>query len=266
MLHIKPKIMAALMVCVMMMLAMGGVTLGEEASAGDARTIRLFVDGYELMFQGELTEGMTWREIPETPEADLRFCMTVRGGIDVQLFTMTLMQPMGDYAMMLEDPQGSEVPVSFEMAARPAGLTEDEKWEFTWAQADVFVLMKTLTLTASPEGEKSQEQEEPLRLVTDAFDLTYAARWRSKVRVTPDPDGSLVFNAVIDDVLYPAFTLRYDTDAGDYVIVLRNPQGRSVDISFEMANAPKELTAEQRKAFYAVQEVVNEIADTLTLR
>ena len=266
MLHIKPKIMTALMACIMIILAMGGMARGEEASGGAPVPILLQVNGYELMFQGPLTEGTIWQEIPETEDVDLRFCLPVRGEVDVPLFTMTLLQPMGDYALMLEDAQGNEVPVSFNMAPRPPGLTDEEKWAFTWSQADVFVLMETLRLTAVPDEKQPVIQEEPLHLVTDAFELTYSAQWRGRLIVELGVNGGLIFNAVIDSQLYPVFILRYGADDGNYVITLRKENKQLVDVSFDMLSAPAEFSPQARTHFYEVQEVIAEITSCITLR
>lgn len=258
--------MAALMACCMIILAMSGMAMGAEASGGAPMPIPLQVNGYELVFQGPLTEGTIWQEIPETEDVDIRFCLPVRGEVDVPLFTMTLLQPMGDYAMMLEDALGNEVPVSFHMAPRPPGLTDEEKWAFTWAQADVFVLMETLKLTAVPDEKKPAIPEAPLRVVTDAFELTYGEQWRGKLIVEPGANGSLIFNAVIDSQLYPVFILRYGAEDGNYVIALRKENGKLVDVSFDMLSAPAELSAQARTRFYEVQEVIAEITSTMALR
>ncbi|MBE5810034.1 MAG: hypothetical protein E7318_03760 [Clostridiales bacterium] len=266
MLHIKPKILAALTACSMIILAMGGMAMGEAAGNEATMTISLQVNGYELVFQGPLTEGTTWQEIPETEDVDIRFCMPVRGEVDVPLFTMILLQPMGDYAMMLEDAQGIEVPVSFHMAPRPPGLTDEEKWAFTWAQADVFVLMETLRLTAVPDEKQPSILEEPMRVVTDAFELTYSAQWRGRLSVEPGVNGSIVFNAVIDSHLYPVFILRYGADDGNYVITLRKENGQLVDVSFDMLSASAEFSPQARTHFYEIQEVIAEITSSITLR
>ena len=264
MLHMKPKLMAALLVCVMMMLAMGGMAMGEDGAAGEAETILLSVNGYELVFQGPLTEGTLWQEIPETEEPDIRFCMPVRGEVNVPLFTMTLQQPDGDYAVTLRSPRGQEVPVAFTLAERPAGLTDDEKWEFAWAQADVYTLMKTLQLTALPE--ELAAPTEPFRLVTDDYELTYDVRWTGKICIYPENSSNLVFAAVIDGKTYPVFTLRYGADDGNFRIVLRGDDGKAVDVSFDMLSAPAELAGEERMRFYEVQGIINEINSTLALR
>lgn len=262
--HMKPKLMAALLALVMLMLAMGGMAMGEEGAAGEAETIPLSVNGYDLTFQGPLTEGVIWQEIPETEEADIRFCMPVRGEVNVPLFTMTVLQQSGDYAVTLKSPKGREVPVAFTMAERPAGLTDDEKWEFTWAQADVYTLIKTLQLIALPEEEA--EEAEPFRVVTDQYELTFDARWITKVCIYPEGYDVLVFAAVIDGKTYPVFNLRYGADDGNFLIVLRGDDGKAVDVSFDMLSAPTELSAEQRMRFYEVQGIINEINSTLALR
>lgn len=266
MLHMKPKLMAALLACVMMILAMGGVAMGTDASAGETVAIQLSVNGYELVFQGPLTEGIIWQEIPETEEADLRFCMPVRDEVDVPLFIMTIGQEDGDYAMTLQSPGGRMIPVAFNLAERPTGLTDEERWAFVWAQADVYVLMETLQAVYAPEDDAYSALAEPYRLVTDTLELTYDARWGSKLCIVPEEHGTLAFNAVINGRLYPVFVLRYGADDGNFLITLQGDDGRTVDISFDMLSAPAELTGEERKRFYEVQEIISEINSTLTLR
>ena len=266
MLHMKPKLMAALLACVMMILAMGGMAMGEDASAGEAVTIPLSVNGYELSFQGPLTEKTIWQEIPETEESDIRFCIPVRGEVNVPLFTMTIRQSEGDYVMTLQSPGGRELPLAFTMAERPAGLTDEEKWAFVWAQADVYVLMETLAVLAVPEDAAPKASAEPYRLVIDNFELTYDARWGSRLCIVPDSCGNLAFNAVINGRLYPVFRLRYGADDGNFIITLQSDDGRTVDVSFDMLSAPSELEGEERTQFYEVQGIISEINSTLTLR
>lgn len=266
MLHMKPKLMAALVACVMLMLAMGGMAMGEDGSAGEAELIPLSVNGYEMVFQGPLTEGIIWQDIPETEETDIRFCMPVRGEVNLPLFTMTIHQADGDYTVMLQSPYGNTVPVAFAMAQRPAGLTDEEKWEFAWAQADVYILMETLSLIALPEEENPDIPAMPFRLVTDNFELAYDARWDGKIRIYPEGYDNLVFAAVIDGEQYPVFVLRYDADDGNFLIVLKNDDGKVVDVSFDMLTPPEELSGEERMRFYELQGIINEINSTLTLR
>lgn len=253
-----------LIACLVMILAVSSLAMGEDAA--EAEMIPLSVRGYELVFQGPLTEGIVWQEIPETEAADIRFCMPVRGEVDVPLFIMTLEQSTGDYAKVLKDAAGNEVPVGFHVAQCPPGLTDEERWAFAWAQADLFVVMESLQVTALPEEMVAAVQEEPFCIVTDAFELTYSASWRGRLAVETNGKGDLVFNAVIDRQLYPVFVLRYGHDDGNYVIILRNEQGRSADVSFDMLSAPAELEGRARDIFYEVQEILPEITASMTLR
>ena len=262
--QIQPKLLAALLMS--MMLALCGIAMGEDGTAGEAETILLNVQGYEFTFQGPLTEGVIWQEIPETEEVDIRFCMPVRGVVNVPLFTMTVQQTDGDYAMTVQSPGDQEVPLAFRLAQRPEGLTDEEKWEFTWAQADVYVLMKTLTLLACPEEEALEPIREPFRVVTDDYEFSYDTRWVGKLCIYPENSSSLAFAAVIDGQLYTVFTLRYGADDGNFLIVLRDDDGKAVDVSFDMLAAPADMNAEERMCFYEVQGIVNEIKSTLILR
>lgn len=103
-------------------------------------------------------------------------------------------------------------------------------------------------------------------VVTDAYEFSYSAQWRSRLSVEPGEKGSLVFSAVIDSRLYPVFVLRYDAEDGNYVITLRKANGQLVDVSFDMLSAPAELSGQARTCYYDVQEVIAEITTTITLR
>ncbi len=235
----------------------GGGARAEEAG------FRLQINEYQLYFAGEVSAGVSWSTLEDTPQPDMVFYLQLREDILKPIFTMTLMQEQGDYAMTLTAPDGTPVPVSFVMAERPPGLTEDEKYAFIWAQADVYVLMETLMIEqigASPGT------EEPFRIETAAFEATCSPRWKSLLYTVYEEDGSIRFLTGIGDRQYLLFTLVYNSSDGDYVITRKTPAGDSVNISFHMAAAPQELTGEERQTFYQAQAAVNEVAANLILK
>lgn len=258
--EVRPKEMSRV---VARMLSMALLVLMLAAAGGGAQAegqgTVLSIDGYRLIFYGTITEGVSWEAVKDTPQPDAVFYIPLREGADMELFTMTLQQEQGDYTMTLTAPDGSPVPVSFALADRPPGLTDDEKWVFAWAQADVFVLMETMTLTAVDDNE-------PFRVVTDAYELTYDQRWKSSIRVIPEKDGSLSFRVVIGGVRYPLFRLVYDDSAGDFVITCTNERGTRASLSFYIADVPQELDDFGRDAFKRAKTLINEVAANINLR
>ena len=237
--------------------AAGGIAKAE------AQTEWLSINEYRLYFSGEITDGIYWKAVEDTPQLDAVFYLQLREVIEVPLFTVTLHQEQGDYAITLTGPDGVPVPVSFEMADRPPGLTDEEKWTFSWAQADVYLLMETLVLA---EVGDAQGAEASFGIVTDAYELTYSARWKDQIQVAPDEDGNVTFLVTIGSRQYPLFSLVYDNSGGDYVITLSNARGTRVNLSFYMAGVPESLDAQERRTFSRAQEAVNEIAKTIVLR
>ena len=235
----------------------GGGARAEEAG------FRLQINEYQLYFAGEISAGVSWSTAEDTPQPDMVFYLQLREDILKPIFTMTLMQEQGDYAVTLTAPDGTPVPVSFDMAERPPGLTEDEKWAFSWAQADVYVLMETLVIE---QIGVSPEMEESLRIETDAFEVTCSPHWKNTLCIVQEEDGSIRFLTGIGGEQYLLFTLVYNSSDGDYVITRKTPAGDSVNISFHMAAAPQELAGEERQAFHQAQAAVNEVAANIILK
>lgn len=243
---------------VLLLLAAAGCGAGAEETGN-----WVSIDEYRLYFDGETSAGLQWRTAEDTPQPDAVFYIPLREGVEVPVFTMTLMEDQGDYATVLTDPQGNPVPVSFVLAERPSGLTEDERWNFAWAQVDVYVLMETLVLK---DVENLQARTSPMRVVTDGYELVYDARWRNQIRVVPGEDGDVDFLVVINGKCYRLFTVVYDNSAGDMVVSRMDPRGIRKNVSFYMAAAPQELSAQERKAFYSAQGLVDEVAGSILLR
>lgn len=259
--EVRPTQMSRLAAKVLMPPLLAFLILFALAGGAGAQAENISIDGYELTYSGDMTEGVGWNPLEDTPEADAVFFIRPGNGTELTLFTMTLEDDQGDYVVILTAPEGDTVPVSFEMAEKPPGLTDDEKWAFTWAQADVYVLIQTLALTAVP----ADVQEDPFRLVTDAYELSYGARWRGQVSVVPERDGSVTFLAVVGKRCLPMFTLVYG-DGGDYAFVVTGEGGRCAVLSFYISSAPPGLDDTERKIFCAAQSLLNEVADSIVLR
>lgn len=244
-----------------LLLLMLVVANGPPALATGPGNAKTSIDGYVMTFSDELTEGVAWKPLEETPQIDAVFSISPRDGVEVPLFTMTLQEEQGDHVLILTDETGTSVPVSFTLADRPAGLTDEEKWAFTWAQADAYLLMETLTLIGTPGSATG-----PISVETEQYEITLDTRWQDAVRIVQEADGSVSFLAVIGGKSFRVFRLVYDDSGGQYVITRMDEDGSRVNISFYIEAAPPGLDDQARKTFYSVQSLVNEAAENLTLR
>lgn len=252
----------AMLALLVMALVLPGGAEGEE----QAPVALISVDGYEFSCSWLLAENISWEVIPETEEADLCFTVQLREDLTRPIFTMTMLQEQGDYVKILTDEQGDIVPVGFEMAQLPENLSPQEQQDFTWAQDEVHLLLRSLELLAHPaSAEVSGEGERYVHLVSDWCEFTYPFYYDDMLLIRLEGE-KLVFRTEIGGETPILFTLAMGEDTGHIVTMLDGPGGKPVMISFEMMSAPAGLSREAASAFHTAQGVVNEILSTIALR
>ena len=245
-----------------MALVLPGCAEGEDLAPVEL----ISVDGYELSCSWLLAENIAWEAIEETGAADLLFTAQLRTDLILPIFTMTMLQDQSDYVKVLTDEEGNVVPVGFEMTDMPPGLGAAEQQAFSWAQDEVYLLLRTLALRKRPEAQSEAEEEADrhIRVVTDWCEFIYPDYYADSLVIRMEGE-SLVFSVVLSGEPHTLFTLQKNDDTGHIVTMLEGDDGRVV-VSFTMMTAPRELNGEDINAFYRAQGVVNEVLSTIALR
>lgn len=113
------------------------------------------------------------------------------------------------------------------------------------------------------------ETEPPVEVSMPEYELTYSGELKDVIVVEElndqDPQG-LKFTVVLTEKQEHIFTLYFNTDQGDLVTILTDPEGNRIPVAFQMAAVPEGLSEEDEMTFYMAQEAVNEIVTSLTLK
>ena len=224
------------------------------------------VDGYELSCSWLLAENIFWETIPETDAADLLFSVQLRENLLLPIFTMTMLQEYGDYVKILTDKEGNIVAVGFAMAQIPENLSPQDQQNFTWAQDEIHLLLRTLELLERPAPvEDSGDEEQSVHLVYDWCEFSYPFYYDDMLLIRMEGER-LVFRTEIGGETPILFTLEQGSDTGHIVTMLDGPGGKAVMVSITMMTAPAGLSGEAARAFHMAQGVVNEVLSTIVLR
>lgn len=98
---------------------------------------------YELAYAGDMKDVIVSKETDDG--TGLAFSVKLSGG-EVPIFTLRYNTDEGELVTVLENAKGERIPVAFEMAAIPEGLSEEEADLFYAAQEAVNDIVGSLTL------------------------------------------------------------------------------------------------------------------------
>ena len=117
------------------------------------------------------------------------------------------------------------------------------------------------------DAEPEQEALPPVRVEMRDYELSYSGELESVIVFEQQADSNdLAFYVSLSDGRAPIFTLRFNSDEGDYVTVLRDSAGSKLPVAFRMETIPEGLSEEDRKLFFTAQDAVNEIAASLVVK
>lgn len=98
---------------------------------------------YAFTYSGELKDLIVLKEVEEF--SGLEFSVKLSGG-EEHIFTLHYNTVEGDFVTMLENSAGEKVPVAFQMATLPEGLSEADTEIFYRAQESVNEVAQSLKL------------------------------------------------------------------------------------------------------------------------
>lgn len=98
---------------------------------------------YTFTYSGALKDLIVLKEVEEF--SGLEFTVKLSGG-EEHIFTLHYNTVEGDFVTMLENGAGEKVPVAFQMAALPEGLSEADTELFYRAQESVNEIAQSLKL------------------------------------------------------------------------------------------------------------------------
>jgi len=120
--------------------------------------------------------------------------------------------------------------------------------------------------------EQPQETGESLSQVEISmpeYELSYSGQWKDQIRteeILSENRAGLRFWVQLSTEEAPIFTLYYNSDEGELVTVLTDSQGNKIPVAFEMNTLPDNLDEDDANLFYAAQDAVNEIVESLVLK
>ena len=125
------------------------------------------------------------------------------------------------------------------------------------------------TLPSFQQGETQPptETQPPVEIAMPEYSLSYSGALADKITTEPHADGSgILFFVQLSAGKVPMFDMFYNSQDGDFVEALYDAQGNQILVAFQMLKPPEGISEEDTKTFYTVQESVNGIVDSLTLK
>ena len=107
--------------------------------------VELTMPEYQLTYAGEMKDIIKTREITEGEQTGLEFYVQLSGK-DVTVFVLYFDSENGEYVQFLTDEAGNRIPVAFDMAELPAGLSEADTETFYLAQESVNDMASSIKL------------------------------------------------------------------------------------------------------------------------
>lgn len=98
---------------------------------------------YELTFNAQLAEIVSYREIADTTEDDLEFYTKINDQ-EHTVFTLVFDSAEGDIVHMITDAAGNKIPVAFMMNTLPEGITDEAANQFYIAQGVVNEVVESI--------------------------------------------------------------------------------------------------------------------------
>lgn len=107
----------------------------------------------------------------------------------------------------------------------------------------------------------------PVEITMPEYSLSYSGALADKISTQTHEDGSgILFYVQLSTGKVPMFDMFYNSQDGELVKALYDAAGNRVLVAFQMLEAPADASEEDQYTFYTVQEAVNEITDSLTLK
>ena len=111
----------------------------------------------------------------------------------------------------------------------------------------------------------TEEATLPLvEVVMEEYSFTYAGE-KALVIASEKTDNGLAFFADLENEKMPIFTLVYNSQEGDIVVILGAESDKRVPVAFLMHEMPDGLSDEDMQKFILAQESVNEIVESIKL-
>lgn len=98
---------------------------------------------FQFTYSGELKDSVVMKEVEGS--GALEFTVILSGG-EAHIFTLHYNTVEGDYVTVLDDAAGNKIPVAFQMAAVPEGLSDEDTATFYQAQESVNEIVDSLIL------------------------------------------------------------------------------------------------------------------------
>ena len=109
--------------------------------------------------------------------------------------------------------------------------------------------------------------EAPVVVDMGAYEMTYSGELKDVIVMTElEGDAGLEFTVKLSKSEPVIFVMHYNSDQGELVTVLTDKAGERIPVAFEMAAIPDGLEETDESIFYAAQEAVNEIVESLKLK
>lgn len=118
--------------------------------------------------------------------------------------------------------------------------------------------------TRLPGLELTVEQEGQMMVITTSYCvLKYPFAFSDVIRVTAENQAALLFCAWLNNTEYPMFSIVFDGNGGIPVGTLKLDDGTVVSVTAQLFEADEAMEPDMLKSFYAVQETINDIIQSL---
>ena len=107
--------------------------------------VQVSMPEYELTYSGSLKDVIVVEELNDEDPKGLRFTVVLTETQE-HIFTLYFNTDQGDLVTVLTDAEGNRIPVAFQMALIPEGLSEVDQNTFYMAQEAVNEIVASLTL------------------------------------------------------------------------------------------------------------------------
>lgn len=116
-----------------------------EPQVEEIPPVALTMPEYELSYSGELKDVIQVRDTETEVGPGLEFYVNL-SGTDTTIFVLHYNSDQGELVSMLENDSGEQIPIAFEMAEMPAGLSDEDANTFSVAQDSVNEIISSLKL------------------------------------------------------------------------------------------------------------------------
>lgn len=115
--------------------------------------------------------------------------------------------------------------------------------------------------------EAETETLAPVRVNMPDYTFEYSGELAEAITLEENKKtGELAFFVTLSTEKAPLFTLRINSDEGDFVTVIRDASNNPVPVAFRMETIPEGLEEADQELFYIAQDEVNAIAASIVLK